>query len=121
MNTLMSFVVCVGLSIHICTRSSKYAQLDWTPSRNTKNNLPTNRKGYDNSEPTVGKLLARRIQLFFDYFCKINVDLFFFKITVQKMAREKQSKQNWIRLVKYSSAEVSDVSEAPRFVGKLIF
>ena len=31
-----------------------YVQLDWTPSRRTqKNNLPTNQKGYDNSETTV--------------------------------------------------------------------
>ena len=29
-----------------------------------KNNLPANHKGYDNSETTVGKLLARKIQIF---------------------------------------------------------
>ena len=45
-------------------------QLDWTPSRRTqKINLPANQKGYDNSETTIRKLSARRIQICFDYFC----------------------------------------------------
>ena len=48
-------------------------QLDWTPSRNTRKiNCRMNQKGYDNSETTVGKLSARRIQICFDYFCKIH-------------------------------------------------
>ena len=33
-------------------------------------NFLTSQKGYDNSETTVGKLSARRIQIFFDYVCK---------------------------------------------------
>ena len=50
--------------------SSYNIQLDWTPSRRTqKINLPTNQKGYDNSETTVGKLSARRIQICRIYFC----------------------------------------------------
>ena len=49
-------------------------QLDWTPSRRTqKSNLPANQKGYDNSETTKRKLSARRIQISFDYFCKIHL------------------------------------------------
>ena len=32
-------------------------------------NLPKNQKGYDTFETTVGKLSARRIQIFPDYFC----------------------------------------------------
>ena len=37
-------------------------QLDWIPSINTRKIiLLANQKGYDNSETTVGKLLARRI------------------------------------------------------------
>ena len=47
-------------------------QLDWTPSRNTREiNLPTNQKGYDNSKTSVGKLSARRIQICLVYLCKI--------------------------------------------------
>ena len=34
-----------------------------------KNNLPVTQKGYDTFETTVGKLSARRIQIFRDYFC----------------------------------------------------
>ena len=35
----------------------------------TKINLPTNQKGYDNAKTTAGKLSARRIQIYLDYFC----------------------------------------------------
>ena len=35
-----------------------------------KINLPTNQKGCDNSETTVEKLSARRIQIYLVYFCK---------------------------------------------------
>ena len=49
-----------------------YIQLDWTSNTSRqKNNLPANQKGYDTFETTVGKLSARRIQICFDYFCKI--------------------------------------------------
>ena len=34
-------------------------------------NLPTNQKGYDTFETTVGKLSARKIQIYPDYFCAI--------------------------------------------------
>ena len=40
-------------------------------------NLASNQKGYDNSETTVGKLSARRIQIFWVYFSVIIFDLFF--------------------------------------------
>ena len=36
------------------------------------------------------------------------------------MPEQKWTKQNQIRLIKYSSAEVSDPFEVPQFVGKLI-
>ena len=49
-----------GMAIH----------LDWTTSRKTqKIYLLANCKGNDSSEITDGKLLARRIQICFDYFC----------------------------------------------------
>ena len=32
-------------------------------------NLPSNQKGYDTSETTIGKLSVRRIQIYPDYFC----------------------------------------------------
>ena len=45
-------------------------QLDCQSARRTqKINLPTNQKGYDTFETTVGKISARRIQIFPDYFC----------------------------------------------------
>ena len=40
------------------------------PIRANKKLIPKKRKGCDNSETTVGKLLARRIQTYSDYFCK---------------------------------------------------
>ena len=41
-----------------------YLQLDCrSATRTQKNNLPANHKGYDTFETTVGKLLARRIQI----------------------------------------------------------
>ena len=50
-----------------------YLQLNWTSiTSRQKNNLPANQKGYDTFETTtVGKLSARRIQICFEYFCKI--------------------------------------------------
>ena len=51
--------------------------LGWTPSKNTRKiNLPTNQKVYDNFETTVGKLLARRIQIFWLYFLEFIFCLF---------------------------------------------
>ena len=37
----------------------------------TKMQFPKKRKGYDNSETTVGKLLTRRTQIFRVYFCVV--------------------------------------------------
>ena len=49
-----------------------YVQLDWTPSINTRRiKLPTNRKGYDKSETTVGKLSTRKIQICWVHFSVI--------------------------------------------------
>ena len=52
----MSTVVQGGLVI------TDTAGLDVQYER-TKINVPTNQNGYNNSETTVGKLLARRIQI----------------------------------------------------------
>ena len=55
-------------------------QLDWTSNTSRqKNNFPKNQKGYDKSETTVGKLLARRIQISRVYFSVVIFDLLFFK------------------------------------------
>ena len=49
---------------------TKGKRLDCRSSgRTRKINLPTNQKGYDTFETTVGKLSARRIQIYPDYFC----------------------------------------------------
>ena len=46
-----------------------WVQLDFRSVRRTrKTNLPTNQKGYDDSETTLEKLMARRIQIFRVYF-----------------------------------------------------
>ena len=46
-----------------------YSLLDWTSNTSRRKiNLPTNQKGYDKSETTDEKLLARRIQIFRVYF-----------------------------------------------------
>ena len=48
----------------------KYLQLDcFFCGRTRIINLHTNQKGYDTFETTVGKLSARRIQIFPGYFC----------------------------------------------------
>ena len=43
--------------MYVCTAGLDPQQM------HTKKNLPANRKGYDNSETTVGKLSVRRIQI----------------------------------------------------------
>ena len=52
-----------------------YIQLDWMSSVSRwkihSKKKKRNRKGYDNSETTDGKLSARRIQIFCVYFCVI--------------------------------------------------
>ena len=45
-------------------------QLDCRSGIRTRNiHVPTNQKGYDNSETAVGKLSARRIQICWAHFC----------------------------------------------------
>ena len=48
-----------------------YVQLDCRIATRTYKtiNLLMNQKGYDTIETTVGQLLARRIQIYPDYFC----------------------------------------------------
>ena len=54
----------------ILDASYEQVQLDCrSPRRTRKINLPTNKKGYDNSETVVEKLLARRIQIYPEYLC----------------------------------------------------
>ena len=54
--------------------SENFVQLDCFSWRRTRIiNLPSNQKGYDNSETTVGKLLARIIQIFPGNFCLGNI------------------------------------------------
>ena len=79
-----------------------------------------NRKGYGNSETTVGKLLTRRSQIFQVFLCDHILTSYFLK-QVKTWPKQKYTRQIWIRLVEYSPAEVSDPSEGPRFVRKLIF
>ena len=43
-----------------------------------------------------------------------------FRITSKILPRQKRTRQIWIRLIEYSSAEVSGPSEVPRIDGKLI-
>ena len=52
---------------------STTVQLDWISQYEpTKINSPTDQKGYDSSETTVGKLSTRRIQIFLIHFCLIH-------------------------------------------------
>ena len=53
-----------------------------------QNNLPANQKGYDKSETTYEKLLARRIQIYWDYFCVIKISPLF-QNNVQNNAQTK--------------------------------
>ena len=48
-----------------------YSNNPYIPTRTQNNTLPTNQKGYNNTETTVGKLSARKIQICLVYFCKI--------------------------------------------------
>ena len=56
--------------------------------RTRKINLPVNQKGEDNSETTVGKLWARRIQIFPVLFSVVIFDLLIFE-TSKNMAPTK--------------------------------
>ena len=48
----------------------RFLQLDCRSATHTRKiNLPTNQKGYDTFDTSIGKLLARRIQIYSDYFC----------------------------------------------------
>ena len=86
-------------------------QLGCSSKINThKINLLTIQKGYGNSETTHRKLLARRIQICLVQFCVIHFWPFF-KITSKIMSEHHWTKQNQIRLVKYSFFKVSGPSE----------
>ena len=50
---------------------SEYSWIGRPIQADKKVNLPMSEKGYDNSETTVGKLSARRIQIFWVYFSVI--------------------------------------------------
>ena len=66
------------LSRPVCNPYICPIQLDWMSNTSRRNiNLSTNQKGYDNSENTVGKLSARRIQICCDYFCLSLFHLYF--------------------------------------------
>ena len=67
--------------IHSCVKIVHgLYMLDCRSARHTqKMNLPTNQKGYDNSETTAGKLSTRRIQIFWVYFSVI-----FFRTLIKK-------------------------------------
>ena len=54
----------------------------------TKNDLPANQKGYDNSKTTVEKLSARRIQICGDYFVS-SIFTSFFKMFFLIMSEQK--------------------------------
>ena len=64
------FALSLFLTVH---RVQLDLQLDWTPSRNKRKiKSPMNQEDYDNSETTVGKLLTRRIQIFWVHCCEIH-------------------------------------------------
>ena len=60
------------------------------------------------------------LQIFWVQFCIIHLTSFF-KITFQITSEQKWTQKIWIRLVKYSCAKISDLSEVPRLGGNLIF
>ena len=68
------------------------------------------RKGYDNSETTVGKLLVRRIKICFDILLPDPFLTSYFKIISQITFEQNYTKQIWLRLVEYSCHEVSGPS-----------
>ena len=71
--------LCISVGSYTCARmwklrfaadSTSLLQLDcWSATRTWIINLPTNQKGYDTFEATVGKLSARRIRFCPVYFC----------------------------------------------------
>ena len=83
-----------------------------THTNNQFFNEPKRLHIYDKSETPYEKLSMRRIQICLVHFCVIHFDLFF-SITFQITSRQKQSRKSQIRLVKYSGAKVSDLSESP--------
>ena len=87
---------------------------------NTKNKFPKKSEGLrqirDHCWKALGKDNLNMLCLFLcDPFWHI------FNITFQITSKQKQTSQIQIRLVEYSSFEVSDPSEVPRFLTKLIF
>ena len=65
----MHFGTGLGPSPRWHQRRCQLSRLSSLRSRWQKINLPTNQKGYDTFETSVGKLSRRRIQICFDYFC----------------------------------------------------
>ena len=113
--------LCMLQYLHLSCWLGFVLQLGWTSKMSRRKiNFQKNQKGYDYSETTIGKLSARKIQIFQVYLCVIHFH-FFFKITFQIMLKQKYTRQIWIHLVKYSSADVADPSEVPRFVIKTFF
>ena len=111
--------VCVPLAKPLHQR----LQLNCSPSRCTRKiNSQTNQKGYDKSETTCGKLLARRIQICCVYFCVIDFWPLFFEITFlsnnypTKLQTAKSDSPRRILLSK-----VSGPSGVPYFVRELFF
>ena len=79
-----------------------------------------NQKNYDKSRTPYGKLLARRIQVCWVYFCVIHFWPLFFQLCEKKF-KQKKTRENRIRLIEYSCAEISGPSEMPLSFEKLIF
>ena len=80
-----NYVGIVQVQLHI----PKYKKITRGPKRGTaglepqcthmKNNFRKKQKVYDDSEITIRKLSARRLQICFGYFCKINFQSLFSK------------------------------------------
>ena len=68
----------IHCSMKMVSHVKIYSWIGWTPSARTqKNDLPANQKDYGKSGTTYEKLSAKRIQICFDYFCKIHFWLLF--------------------------------------------
>ena len=79
-----------------------------------------NQKGYDKSETPLESSWRGESKSALSIFVKIIFDLFS-QNNFPNNVRTQWTKQSQIRLVEPSYAEVSDPSEVPRFVRKLIF
>ena len=66
------FPLIFGVRVPTSIKQGANVSLARGPLLTTKNDLPTNQKGYNTFETTVGKLLAKKIQIFLNYLCKIH-------------------------------------------------